>query len=120
MYTRRSLLKQVAVASATAALGTGLVLGTSACAAKPVNHRVEIKGFKFIPENLTVRPGDTITWINMDIAPHTATATDKSWDTGILRKGEMKTITVTKGMSLPYYCFYHPSMKAGLKLASGN
>lgn len=79
-------------------------------------HIVEIKQFKFIPEQLTVRPGDTIKWINRDIAPHTATAKDRTWDTKRLKKGEAMSIVVTKAMKTDYFCLYHPHMKAKLIL----
>lgn len=92
---------------------------TSSPNARPTNHVVEIKGFKFAPATLAVRPGDTITWINRDIAPHTATALDKSWDTGLLKRGEQKTLTVKPGFSPAYFCLFHPVMKASLTIKTG-
>ena len=77
-------------------------------------HTVEIKAFKFVPEQLTVKPGDTITWINRDVAPHTATSTDKSWDTKRLNKGGSTSVVVTKEMKADYFCRFHPNMKARL------
>ena len=35
-------------------------------------HVVEIRNLEFTPKELTV--GDTITWINYDLVPHTVTA----------------------------------------------
>jgi len=75
---------------------------------------VVIKDFKFAPESIHVRTGDTITFINEDIVPHTATAIDESWDTGNLATGESATITVTEEFELQYFCVYHPMMKAVL------
>lgn len=82
-----------------------------------VEHTIIIKNFNFSPLNLQVQVGDTITWINQDIVPHTATAKDDSWDTGELKQGESATIEVTDKFSLAYFCFYHPMMIAELKLA---
>ena len=82
------------------------------------NHQIEIKSLKFSPSKVEVGVGDTITWTNKDIAPHTATAQDKSWDTGKLNRGESKTITVTEEFSANYYCRFHPNMKAKLILKS--
>lgn len=79
-------------------------------------HTIEIKSFAFSVAELKVKVGDKITWINMDGAPHTATATDNSWTTGNLSKGQSKTIKVTKGMFLDYFCNIHRGMKAKLKL----
>jgi plastocyanin len=79
-------------------------------------HTVIIKNFKFVPEALDVKPGDKIIWVDQDIVPHTATALDKSWDTGAIASEASKEMIVTKAQSLSYYCVYHPIMKAELVL----
>jgi len=43
-------------------------------------HIIEIRDFVFSPISVEVKAGDTITWTNFDIVPHTATAIDHSWD----------------------------------------
>lgn len=75
-------------------------------------HAVEIRGMRFVPATLAVAVGDAITWTNADLAPHSATALDGSWDTGRLAKGESATIDVTEGMTGSYRCRFHPQMKA--------
>lgn len=82
-----------------------------------VKHIVEIQKFKFSAPVLDVQVGDEVTWINMDIVPHTATALDKSWDSGRLKKGESFTLTITDATSLDYFCLYHRQMKASLNFA---
>ena len=79
-------------------------------------HTVEIQQFKFVPEQLTIKNGDSIRWVNRDFVPHTATAIDKSWDTGELKKNESKILVFTKDSISEYYCFYHPMMKATFKI----
>ena len=79
-------------------------------------HTVIIKKFKFIPAALEVKPGDTIIWVNQDIVPHTATALDKSWDTGEIASEGSKEMIVAKAQSLSYYCVFHPIMTAELVL----
>ena len=75
-------------------------------------HVVEIRKFKFIPDEVNVSPGDTIVWINRDIVPHTITATDKSWDSGkIAKAGQWQTVA-GKQMPSAYFCRFHPTMKA--------
>ena len=54
---------------------------------------VRISGFVFTPERLEIFEGDTVIWINDDVAPHTATAVDGDWDTGRLRKGQQASHT---------------------------
>ena len=79
-------------------------------------HAVTIKNFAFDPETLEVSPGDKVVFSNMDGAPHTATAQDKSWDTGKLAKGQSAEIAVTAGMTGAYVCRFHASMKGRLKV----
>jgi plastocyanin len=77
-------------------------------------HVIEIRSFVFSPLSLEVKTGDTITWTNFDIVPHTTTAMDSSWDSGSLKFGESFTFKVTDNMQLDYFCIFHPMMKASL------
>jgi len=79
-------------------------------------HTVEIDKFRFIPENLTVKPFDIIIWINRDFVPHTATADDESWDTGGIEKGGSHKFVIRPGMATRYYCRFHPNMKASFDI----
>jgi plastocyanin len=73
---------------------------------------VDIRDFAFWPGNLVVPVGATATWTNYDSALHSATASDGTWDTGILNKGENGPVTFSRAGSYPYYCSLHPDMKA--------
>ena len=77
-------------------------------------HVIEISGFKFVPASLAVKAGDKITWINKDIAPHTATAADQSFDTGELKQNKSHSIMVSSDQTISYFCKFHPTMKAKL------
>lgn len=81
-------------------------------------HVIEIHKMKFQAKMLDVKIGDTVTWINKDIVPHTVTASDKSWDSGRLKKGESFTLTITGQTKLDYFCFYHRQMKAKLTIVT--
>lgn len=85
---------------------------------EPVTHQVRIEKFKFVPETLTIREGDSIEWVNIDLAPHTATAMDKSWDTGRLNKGQSMTVTFDEAATIEYLCLYHPVMRAKITVTS--
>ncbi|MCF6220368.1 MAG: plastocyanin/azurin family copper-binding protein [Robiginitomaculum sp.] len=80
-------------------------------------HIIEIHKMRFQTKLLNVKIGDTVTWTNKDIVPHTATASDKSWDSGRLNKGESFTLTITNQTKLNYFCLYHRQMQA--KLVTG-
>ena len=75
---------------------------------------IEIRGLEFLPEGLAVSPGDVVVWKNMDIVPHTVTANDDSWDSGLIETGGQWEVTITDDMIDPYYCRFHPSMIATL------
>jgi len=95
-------------------ISSGLTSKPAFSADRPQVHTVIISGFKFTPAVLQVNAGDTIVWVNQDIVPHTATADDKSWDTGMIESQGQKELIVTKKQSPAYFCFYHPAMKATL------
>ncbi|WP_282605755.1 cupredoxin family copper-binding protein [Pelagibius sp. Alg239-R121] len=100
----------------TALAGPRLLSSNDADAKEAATHVVEIKDFIFSPKQLSVTPGDRITWINRDIVPHTATASDKSWDSGTLKTDEEWQTTVEAGMYGDYFCRFHPNMKAKLEI----
>ena len=90
------------------ALTLGLLAGTPVLAA---DLTVEIMGMKFAPATIEAKAGDTITFINRDGARHSATATDGSFDTGVLKKGESASITVGAAGKVDFFCTLHRSMK---------
>ncbi|MDB5538309.1 MAG: hypothetical protein JWQ89_36 [Devosia sp.] len=97
-----------------AALALPLAMGTLALAPLPAEaaaHTVVIQGHKFLPARLSVAKGDTITFVNKDSAPHTATATDGAFDTGRLSRGKSARVKVSAAGTHAYICRIHPSMK---------
>lgn len=104
--TRRAFGKfMLAATSAT------LIAGTASADGHSTNHKVTISGHKFSPRNLTISAGDTVTFVNNDGAPHTATAKNKSFDTGRLGQGSNATIKFSTAGNINYICAFHPSMK---------
>ncbi len=78
---------------------------------------VEIKNFLFEPEAVTVSAGTTITFVNRDSAPHTATSGPARelrgvFDTGTLSKGQRMSFTLSKPGTFDYFCELHAFMKA--------
>ena len=88
-----------------------VLLSLAASTAFAAEHAVEIKGMKFVPAEIEVAAGDTITFTNADSAPHTATAEDGAFDTGRLKKGEAKQVTVAAAGDHAFKCLVHPMMK---------
>ncbi len=102
---RREFVQAVVAASAAMTVSNGALL--SGARAGPAQHIVEIHKFKFSPASVNAKSGDTITWVNKDIVPHTATASDESWDTGKIDKGGRKRIVVGTGFQESYFCRFH-------------
>lgn len=79
------------------------------------HHLVEIRGFEFYPQTLEVVAGDTISWRNHDIVPHTVTALPESesgaWSTDELAATQSDEIVWQAGWEQDYYCRYHPAMR---------
>lgn len=79
------------------------------------HHQIEISSFAFIPKQLKVNVGDTITWTNKDIVPH-----------NIIDNAHQKLIspdiTIGKAFtfvvknSMLYECGFHPSMRGEISL----
>lgn len=112
MVERRNLLKLV-VATLVATAASGV----SGAAERPPIV-IEIKDFEYGPEKAAVAVGDSVIWRNLDIVPHTVTAMDDSWDSGLIEAGGEWQTRVTEDMVSDYYCRYHPSMTASLRFQS--
>ncbi len=76
------------------------------------NHIVNQKGKTFIPHEITVHPGDTITFKNSDPFAHNAYTDDEDneFDIGMQPTGEDKIITVKPGNNFSVECAIHPNM----------
>lgn len=121
----RRLLLPLLFAAVAIAVGSVLIVvlsddatdrGTASTSAAPVASgavTVEITDFVFKPISVTVKAGSTITWINNDKAPHTATSSVAgAFDTGTLDKNDKKSATLDKPGTYAYICAFHPFMKA--------
>jgi len=98
--------------AATAAVGAlVLVLAPAAVAA---DTGVDIAGFAFSPQAITIKIGDTVTWSNADAQSHTATADDGAWDTGTIAGNSSKSITFNSAGTFAYHCKIHRAMTATL------
>lgn len=70
--------------------------------------KVTIVNYKFDPPNISVKRGGTITFTNQDQTEHTGTGT--GFDTGSLKRGQSKTVTLKTAGTFTYHCVFHPFM----------
>jgi plastocyanin len=86
----------------------------------PGTGEVRAVDFAFTPSSLDVAAGTTVTWLNDGAALHTVTASDGSWDSGLIASGR----TFSRRFGTPgtylYLCFLHPSMTGVVRVSGAN
>lgn len=78
---------------------------------------VDIHNMAFLPPAVSVPVGGTVTWKNADGMPHTATAGDGAFDTGIIAGGAQASHTFTAAGTYEYVCELHSSMRGTVTVA---
>src|SRR5918993_3714508 len=73
----------------------------------------------FAPPQSAVEPGSTITWTNNGDEPHTVTADDGSFDSGMLNPGDSYTVAFDGQGTVTYHCAIHPEMRGSVTLGGG-
>lgn len=106
----------VAGAVALGMLVNSIAPRLAAKAADPVTHTVTIDSMQFHPDDLAVKPGDQVVWVNHDAFPHTVTATGGPFDSKEIAAGESWTYTASGKGDRAYTCTIHPTMKGMLRV----
>lgn len=78
---------------------------------------VIIKQMRFQPEEVRIRPGQKIVWVNKDIVAHDVTEDEDKWTsgTGNMEPGDVWEKTFDE--SYDYHCSIHPTMKGKIIVA---
>jgi plastocyanin len=80
------------------------------------SEKVEISGFQYDPETVTIQAGGKVIWQNQDSAEHTATLDDGSFSTGALAEGKLKSESFKTPGTYTYFCEIHPQMKGTVEV----
>ncbi|ATY11138.1 copper-binding protein [Amycolatopsis sp. AA4] len=94
------------------------VLGTLAAPlpapAEAANQTVMMQDYAYSPASLTVRVGDTVTWVQHDTAPHDVVTTSApvAFRSPQLSQGQSWNYTFQTPGTYSYYCSVHPDMRA--------
>lgn len=72
---------------------------------------VQIVNMAFAPATARVATGQSVTWSNDDTVPHTVTADDGRFDSGILDPGDRFSWTFDAPGAIAYHCALHPGME---------
>jgi plastocyanin len=92
-----------------------LALASLAGPANAAETTAEIATFQFMPSEISVTSGSTVTWTNRDGIEHSVTAdamTDgkPAFDSGLFRKGESRSLTFSEPGTFAFHCARHSSM----------
>ena len=85
------------------------------CGASPPAGTVQMRNFAFVPTEVRVRPGTSVTWVNCEGsagAPHTSTSDRGVWDSPLLGPNQTFVRTFAQAGRFPYHCEPHPFMTA--------
>jgi plastocyanin len=75
---------------------------------------VDIRDHAFNPAQLNVAPGTTVRFVNNDSEPHTATADNGLFDTGVLQPGSSFDVFLDGSGTVTYHCELHPDMQGSV------
>jgi len=75
---------------------------------------IKIDNFTFNPQQITVPVGTTVTWINHDDIPHTATSKTGVFKSKALDTDDKFSFTFTTPGSFAYFCALHPHMTGSI------
>ena len=87
-----------------------LALALAAPAAGASVRTVDMPGKFFVPPNVTVLAGDTVTWTNGDAFDHDVAALGGAFDSGHVSPGQRFSHTFATAGHYPYRCTIHPFM----------
>ena len=64
----------------------------------------------FMPDELDVAVGTTVTWMNTDSISHTSTSDANAWNSGIVAPGGQFSFAFQTAGTFQYHCAIHPGM----------
>lgn len=81
--------------------------------------RTGIKNLAYLKPRIEIAVGTTVEWTNNDPLPHSVTAIDKSFNSGLIYPGKTYRHTFTKAGTYEFYCMPHPFMKGTVVVTGG-
>jgi plastocyanin len=86
----------------------------------PGAEAVTVVDFDFRPGTVDVPAGATVVWSNDGVAPHTVTATDGSWDSGMVAPGDAFRRRFDAPGTYEYLCAFHPDMTGTVRVSGSS
>ena len=88
-----------------------IAAASPACAAET---EVKIDNFTFNPKQITVRAGDTVTWVNHDDIPHTVMSKTMVFRSKAMDTDDKFSFTFATPGTYAYFCALHPMMTGSI------
>ena len=92
----------------------------AAAAGSPAGEEVSIGTFQYMPKDLSIDAGTTVTWTNDDAILHTVTTSGdapEAFDLQLKDKGATASFTFDKPGTYTYVCSVHPGMQATVSVS---
>jgi YVTN family beta-propeller protein len=86
-----------------------IVVQTAAAQQRSSSRRITIDGFAFVPALVELNPGETVTWVNDDGAPHNISVKDRAAAETLIPGSSYSTNFEHPG-DYEYLCSIHPYM----------
>jgi plastocyanin len=94
----------------TVGSGTSPTTAASVSATGGSTVQVIMSNKAYDPATVTVKVGDTVTWVNQDSPQHDVVADNGEFKSSLFDKGATFSFTFTKAGTYPYHCSIHPGM----------
>ena len=108
---------------ATFVVAGGLAFEGCGGGSDPGTNEVFMQAIAFEPMEITIQAGESVTWTNQDIVPHTATSGNPGdadlgsiFRSALLSQGGTFTHTFNDAGEFVYYCEVHPVMMRDAKV----
>jgi plastocyanin len=96
------------------ALSAMVMLIAGAAPVYAADMEVKIDNFSFTPQMLTIKAGDTVTFVNHDDIPHTVVSKTLAFRSKPLDTDDKFSFTFATPGTFAYFCSLHPHMTGSI------
>ena len=81
--------------------------------------KVTIQNFAFSPLTITIDPGDSVVWTNLDSAAHSAITVQPGFISAVVAQNQSTTVTFDRPGTFDYICGIHGASMKGTVVVRG-
>jgi len=112
-------IPSIARVIATVALLLGLGMTALAAPRGANTVKVTIQNFAFAPLTITVDPGDTVVWTNLDSASHSAITVQPGFISAVVAQNQSTSVAFDRPGTYDYICGIHGASMKGTVIVRG-